>query len=48
MGRLTALAAGLDTPWLICGDFNTPASTWTDLPTSVATPAEPPRPTYPA
>lgn len=48
MGRLTALAASLDTPWLICGDFNTPASTWTDLPTPVSAPAEPPQPTYPA
>lgn len=48
MRRLAELAASLDTPWLICGDFNTPASTWSDLPTTVATPAEPPRATYPA
>jgi endonuclease/exonuclease/phosphatase family metal-dependent hydrolase len=31
LGRLTALTGNLSTPWVICGDFNTPASTWLDL-----------------
>lgn len=28
LARLTALTQTLDGPWLICGDFNTPASAW--------------------
>lgn len=27
--RLVTLTGKLDEPWLVCGDFNTPAATWT-------------------
>jgi endonuclease/exonuclease/phosphatase family metal-dependent hydrolase len=45
LGRLTELTRGLDRPWAICGDFNTPptvkgegATAWPD----------PPQPSFPA
>ena len=43
LGRLTELTRGLDRPWVICGDFNTPPgdgvdSAWPD----------PPQPSFPA
>lgn len=46
--RLAGQLKGLATPWLVCGDFNTPARTWReDLPDGV-TVAPRRRPTFPA
>ena len=46
--RLAGQLAGLATPWLVCGDFNTRVSTWRDdLPGGV-TVAPRRRPTFPA
>jgi endonuclease/exonuclease/phosphatase family metal-dependent hydrolase len=46
--RLMALARGLGDHWVICGDFNTPASEWVTgyPPVTVGPPG--PQPTYPA
>jgi endonuclease/exonuclease/phosphatase family metal-dependent hydrolase len=33
--------------WLVCGDFNTPASSWLDSDRSVVACPEPAQPTYP-
>jgi endonuclease/exonuclease/phosphatase family metal-dependent hydrolase len=38
----------LDSPWLLCGDFNTPAESWLDRTCSVVVRPEPAQPTYPA
>lgn len=45
--RLTTLAQKLDGQWLVCGDFNIPASSWLDENSSVVVCPEPPQPTYP-
>ena len=44
--RLAALTDGLTEPWLICGDFNTPASSWPGGGTAVV--VSPAKLTYPA
>lgn len=48
LDRLLTLTRGLDAPWLICGDFNTPADSWVpaDGTAQVAPPT--PQPSYPA
>lgn len=46
--RLATLAQKLDGHWVICGDFNTPASSWLDDWPSVVVCPEPAQPTYPA
>ncbi|MGH4008872.1 MAG: endonuclease/exonuclease/phosphatase family protein [Pseudonocardiaceae bacterium] len=46
--RLMTLTQKLDGHWLVCGDFNTPASSWLDNGRSVVVCPEPPQPTYPA
>jgi endonuclease/exonuclease/phosphatase family metal-dependent hydrolase len=48
LSRFAALVGKLDAPWLACGDFNTPASTWAgELPGATFCP-DPPKPTHPA
>jgi endonuclease/exonuclease/phosphatase family metal-dependent hydrolase len=44
--RLVQLAQALPDPWLICGDFNTPATAWPGEGTGLA--VSPARATYPA
>ena len=44
LGRLTELTKGLDRPWAICGDFNTPPG---ELGGGIAWP-DPPQPSFPA
>lgn len=46
--RLTTLTQRLDSPWLLCGDFNTPALSWLDTTSSVVMCPELAQPTYPA
>jgi endonuclease/exonuclease/phosphatase family metal-dependent hydrolase len=46
--RLAALAAGLDRPWLICGDFNAAAPEWIGPGGPFAVAPDPPQPTFPA
>jgi endonuclease/exonuclease/phosphatase family metal-dependent hydrolase len=46
--RLMTLTHKLDGHWLVCGDFNTPASSWLDNDRSVVVCPEPAQPTYPA
>ena len=46
--RLTALTQKLDSHWLLCGDFNTPASSWLGSDRPVVVCPEPAQPTYPA
>jgi endonuclease/exonuclease/phosphatase family metal-dependent hydrolase len=46
--RFMTLTQKLDGHWLICGDFNTPASSWIDNNPSVVVCPEPAQPTYPA
>jgi endonuclease/exonuclease/phosphatase family metal-dependent hydrolase len=46
--RLMALVNGLDAPWIICGDFNTPAASWLDDRSTVTASPDPAQPTYPA
>lgn len=46
--RLTTLRHKLDSPWLLCGDFNTPAESWIDRDDSVVVCPEPAQSTYPA
>lgn len=46
--RLAALLGKLDGPWLACGDFNTPPSTWAGERRGAAVCPDPPEPTYPA
>jgi endonuclease/exonuclease/phosphatase family metal-dependent hydrolase len=48
LDRLMTLTQKLDGHWLICGDFNTPASSWLDSDRSVVVCPEPAQPTYPA
>ena len=48
LSRFAGLLRRLDPPWLACGDFNTPPSTWADeLPDATFWP-DPPMPTHPA
>ncbi len=48
LSRFASLLQQLDGPWLACGDFNTPASTWAgELPDATFCP-DPPKPTFPA
>ncbi len=48
LSRFAALLGQLDAPWLACGDFNTPASTWAgELPGATFWP-DPPKATFPA
>ncbi|SED65042.1 endonuclease/exonuclease/phosphatase family protein [Jiangella alba] len=46
--RLLTLTGGLDAPWLVCGDFNTAASTWLPADGSVLLAPPSPVPSYPA
>lgn len=46
--RFAALVAGLDGPWLACGDFNAPPSAWPGGRWPGAVRPDPPQPTYPA
>lgn len=46
--RFMTLTKKLDGPWLGCGDFNTPASSWLDNDSSVVVCPKPAQPTYPA
>ncbi len=46
--RLVALTEGLDDQWLVCGDFNTPASSWLHHYRSVTMCPVPAQATYPA
>lgn len=46
--RLTTLTQKLDSHWLVCGDFNTPASSWLENNDSVVVCPEPAQPSYPA
>lgn len=45
-GRLLQLVERLSTPWVLCGDFNQPATTW--LPESMVVAPNPPIATHPA
>jgi endonuclease/exonuclease/phosphatase family metal-dependent hydrolase len=47
LNRLMVLVQKLDAPWLVCADFNTPASSWLNERPIVVCP-EPAQPTYPA
>lgn len=44
--RLLDLLRAVAEPFIVCGDFNQPPSTW--VPTDVTTAPDPPMPTYPA
>ncbi|MFB9303748.1 endonuclease/exonuclease/phosphatase family protein [Kibdelosporangium philippinense] len=46
--RLTSITGELDGEWLLCGDFNTPASSWLSSSDSVSVAPRPAVPTYPA
>jgi endonuclease/exonuclease/phosphatase family metal-dependent hydrolase len=46
--RFARLLTTLDGPWLACGDFNTPPSTWLDGGPGRRAWPDPPEPTYPA
>jgi endonuclease/exonuclease/phosphatase family metal-dependent hydrolase len=46
--RLMALTGGLSDRWLVCGDFNTPASSWPSDGHAFAVCPDPPEATYPA
>jgi endonuclease/exonuclease/phosphatase family metal-dependent hydrolase len=46
--RLMTLTRGLGDHWLVCGDFNTPASSWLRDGRSVVVCPDPPQATYPA
>jgi endonuclease/exonuclease/phosphatase family metal-dependent hydrolase len=48
LGRLRGMAAGLDAPWLICGDFNLAADEWVDGVDDLAVAPFPAAPTCPA
>ncbi|RIQ20181.1 endonuclease/exonuclease/phosphatase family protein [Jiangella rhizosphaerae] len=48
LDRLLTLARGLDAPWLVCGDFNTPATSWVPEDGSVRVRPGTPQPSYPA
>ncbi len=47
LSRLATLAQRLDGQWVVCGDFNTPASSWLDELLSMAVCPDPTQPTYP-
>jgi endonuclease/exonuclease/phosphatase family metal-dependent hydrolase len=47
LARLTGLVTNLRNPWVICGDFNTPASTWVDSGGRFAVAPSREQPTYP-
>lgn len=46
--RLTALTERLEPPWVICGDYNTPAARWVKPGQPVTTGPSPAQPTFPA
>ena len=48
LSRLSMIAGNLDGPWLICGDFNTPASTWLGSNSRLVVFPRSAQPTYPA
>jgi endonuclease/exonuclease/phosphatase family metal-dependent hydrolase len=48
LDRLLILTLGLSDHWLVCGDFNTPASSWLGGRHSFAVCPDPPKATYPA
>lgn len=48
LSRFAGLLGRLDPPWLACGDFNTPPSTWSDELPGAAFCPDPPTPTHPA
>jgi endonuclease/exonuclease/phosphatase family metal-dependent hydrolase len=48
LDRLMSLTQKLDGHWLVCGDFNTSASSWLDSDRSVVVCPEQTQPTYPA
>jgi endonuclease/exonuclease/phosphatase family metal-dependent hydrolase len=46
--RLTALTQRLEPPWVICGDYNTPAARWIKPGQPVTFGPDPAQPTFPA
>jgi endonuclease/exonuclease/phosphatase family metal-dependent hydrolase len=48
LDRLLTLTLGLSDRWLVCGDFNTPASSWLGDRRSFTVCPDPPEATYPA
>jgi len=48
LGQLSTLVRGLSGKWIICGDFNTPASAWVDSASTLTVAPDPALPTYPA
>lgn len=48
LDRLLTLTRDLDAPWLVCGDFNTPATSWVPDDGSVLVRPEHAPPSYPA
>jgi endonuclease/exonuclease/phosphatase family metal-dependent hydrolase len=46
--RLISVAGELDGAWLVCGDFNTPASSWLSRADAVVTAPRPAQATHPA
>jgi endonuclease/exonuclease/phosphatase family metal-dependent hydrolase len=49
IGRLAAVALALEEPWLICGDFNTPAADWwAPGRQRITVSPDPAQPTFPA
>jgi endonuclease/exonuclease/phosphatase family metal-dependent hydrolase len=46
--RLTGLIRRLEPPWVICGDYNTPAARWIRLGQPVTVGPAPAQPTFPA
>lgn len=47
LNRLRTFTQGLEDAWMICGDFNTPASAWVQDTDPLAAFPEPAQPTYP-
>ncbi|TDD65271.1 endonuclease/exonuclease/phosphatase family protein [Jiangella aurantiaca] len=47
LDRLLSLSRGLDAPWLVCGDFNTPAASWVPADGSVLVRPESAQASYP-
>lgn len=48
VNRLMTLTQKLDGHWIVCGDFNTPSSSWLDNHLSVVVCPDPAQPIYPA
>ena len=48
LDRLTSLVRRLDAPWIVCGDFNVPASSWLTEAGEMKFCPNPEEPTYPA